>query len=151
MAEPLSLAASIIAVLQLTAKTFEITYGYISAVKDANSEIRRLDDGLSKLKSLLLGLEELEEGSEEEEHSDDGADEKKETRKQSLAMWLEECKDELECLVKKLGNAHNQENKLKEFAAKIMWPLNRDDVERVHKLIEENKTTVMLGLGIKNL
>lgn len=59
MAEGLALAASIIAVVQISGTVISLCNSYQSAVKKASKEILQLSDGVSSLKDVLDELAKL--------------------------------------------------------------------------------------------
>ncbi|KAL5330790.1 hypothetical protein ACEPPN_000313 [Leptodophora sp. 'Broadleaf-Isolate-01'] len=59
----LSGAASIIAVIDISAKIFEICQTYVSAVKEARKDIQRLRDGVTSLQDVLTDVRDLAEDS----------------------------------------------------------------------------------------
>lgn len=59
MADPLSIAASIIAVLQATGKVIAICYDYKSCASDSSWELPRIIDEIKGLRNVLEALEKL--------------------------------------------------------------------------------------------
>jgi hypothetical protein len=59
MADPLSIAASIITVIQVTDQVLTCCYTYVGRVKSATADIDRAVQETSLLKGLLLNLYEL--------------------------------------------------------------------------------------------
>lgn len=57
MAEALGLAASVLAVLELTSKLLSLGYEYIRSAKDAPEDLRSLVDELNSLNTVLVSLE----------------------------------------------------------------------------------------------
>jgi hypothetical protein len=54
-------AASIIAVIDISAKIFELCQTYFSAVKEAREDIRRLRDGVTSLHDVIIEVRDLAE------------------------------------------------------------------------------------------
>jgi hypothetical protein len=147
MAE-IALTASIIAVLQLGSKLMSLSYPYLSSAKDARTQISALRSELLELEAILL---ELQEGELNSGGENEGADNVAPVGKVILAQWLEECKTEIQRLVDELEKPIRERQLLKRFAAKVAWPLKRQDVDRLVALVQRKKAGVGLGIGIENL
>jgi hypothetical protein len=130
MADPLGIAASIIAVLQLTASVIE----YLRATRDARKDRVDFLSEASGLRELLLALQ----NRVEESHADD--------------LWLaqvrqlgvrdgplDQFKSHLEHLVSKLGASEG-------IRGTLTWKFNKPEVEAIISRIERLKMLVSLAL-----
>lgn len=59
--DSLSGAASVIAVIDISVKIFELYQTYISVVKEARKDIQRLRDGVISLQDVITDVKDLEE------------------------------------------------------------------------------------------
>jgi ankyrin repeat domain-containing protein 50 len=57
--DPVSAAASVIAVVQISAQIFDLCLTYYSEVKDARTDIKRLRDEIISLQSVLIQIADL--------------------------------------------------------------------------------------------
>jgi hypothetical protein len=146
--EPLSVTASIIAVLQVTSKIISICYDYTSAVKNSSSELSRVIEEIKDLRNVLETLEQL---ARKAESSDPAAG----VQLPALQLLSEpeggplaKCLAELEALKQKLtpqslnGQAKSKRKALLEA---LGWPLKEKETEKILRNIERFKTTLALA------
>jgi hypothetical protein len=130
MADPLSVAASIVALLQLT----QVVVQGLSCMKDASKERLHIRDEIIYVSGLLFNLK--------GQVSRDGT-------------WggivgslvgprgpLEQLKDALEQLAKMLSPAEG----LRKLGKSIAWPFQKGEVDWILKRIERQKAFIMLVL-----
>jgi hypothetical protein len=118
----LSAAASVIAVIQISAQVFTLCNDYFLVVKDARKDIQRLRDEVSSLHDVLENIAEMAEFPAAAKLSTlnilikpDGP--------------MELCRRELERLKAKLDPGHGQ-GKMKRFGLRALkWPFSSNDVE----------------------
>jgi hypothetical protein len=131
--DPLSVTASIIAILQLSGKVV----GYLTDVKDASRERATCAIEVSNLYSLLLNLKfNLEEGD---------ANTPWHTAVQALAFKngpLEQFKQALETLQSKIRDG----GRLKKAGDILMWKFKKEEMDSILDRIERLKTLVQIAL-----
>jgi hypothetical protein len=135
MADPLSITASIIAILQLTSSVIE----YLRAVCDARKDRVALLFEASGLHELLLALQNCVEESNAEDPWFT------EVRKLGVGGGpLNQFKSHLERLVSKLGPAEGLQGML-------TWNFNKSEIEGILSKIERIKMLVSLALTNNHL
>ena len=147
--DPLSINASIIAVLQATHAVISVCYDYRSAVKNSSWELPKVIDELTSLRNILETLERLARKAE-------SADPVAESRLPNL-KWLCEgpagplvtCLKEVEALEKKLAPppwSGQAKSKRSAFIAALGWPLKKEDTKKTLENIERSKNTLNLAI-----
>ena len=136
--DPLSVTASIIAVLQLSTKVL----GYLNDVKDASKERAKCAVEASSLHSLLLNLRfRLEEGS---------ADKPWYTAVRALAVEngpLDHFKQALGLLQTRMRNG----GRLKKVGEALLWKFKKEEIAGILDRIERLKTLVDIALQMDHL
>lgn len=136
--DPLSVTASIIAILQLSTKVL----GYLNDVKDASKDCRKCTLEASNLYSLLVNLRfRLEEGSSNEPWYN---------AVRALGVDngpLDQFKQALEQLQTKLTGGC----KMKMVSNALVWKLNNADVTSILARMERLKTLVQIALQMDHL
>lgn len=136
--DPLSVTASIIAVLQLSTKVL----GYLNDVKDASKERAKCAVEASSLHSLLLNLRfRLEEGS---------ADKPWYTAVRALAVEngpLDHFKQALGLLQTRMRNG----GRLKKVGEALSWKFKKEEIAGILDRIERLKTLVDIALQMDHL
>jgi hypothetical protein len=131
--DPLSVTASIIAILQLSNKVV----GYLTIVKDASRERATCAVEVSNLHSLLLNLKfHLEEGN---------ANTSWHTAVRALAVEngpLDQFKQSLETLQTKMTDG----GRLKKAGDMLVWKFKKDEMASIFGRIERLKTLVEIAL-----
>ena len=137
MAEPLSIGASIIAVLQLTATV----YKYVNCVKESSQERSRLRDGIASACTPLYMLRDrLDEA---------GQDASLLSSVQSLGGQngpLDQFKKLLESLADRLASVDSKYRKLGGLRRNLGWPFRKDEVESILRAMESQKSLFHLAL-----
>ena len=137
--DPLSVTASVIAILQISGAIITICYDYRSRIKDAQKEASRIINDLNSLRHVLDSLFVLLE--DESEH--------KPVQRSALDKLvgddgpLGRCLVELNVLEKKLKPKEGW----RAAKASILWPLNNSDVKKVLQDIDSTKSTIQLALA----
>ncbi|SLM39321.1 P-loop containing nucleoside triphosphate hydrolase [Lasallia pustulata] len=159
MAEGLALAASIVAILQITNSVISVCHGYGAAAKDAPWELSKVNAEMKSLRNVLQTLQPL---AEQAEFASPSAG----TRLPTLALLcgprglLNCCLDEVRRLDERLENPSWSDSfgpKKKAFIQALRWPLNKaetmkvlDDVSRYRNIlnlaITADQTTLTLEI-----
>ncbi|KAF2257612.1 hypothetical protein CC78DRAFT_482883 [Lojkania enalia] len=131
--DPLSVTASIIAILQLSAKVLE----YLNDVKDASKDRTQCALEISNLYNLLFSLRaQVEEGDATNEWY---------TALQALAVEngpLDQFKQALETLQARITDG----GRLKKAGDILMWKFKKEEIASILGRIERLKTLVELAL-----
>lgn len=141
--DPLSGAASVIAVIQLSSTVLDLCKQYISKVKKAKEDIQRLNTEVEAFSAVLVRLKDLLHGPEAAKLPTSG----------SLDQVIQQCHDELEGLKQKLNpNRGKSRQKMKCFALRALkWPLTRKEVDETIVALEKHKTTLNTALSLDQL
>ena len=132
MSDPLSITASIIAVLQLT----NAVVSFLKDIKGGSEDRVRLRDEIWSTISLLEMLKyRVEEAETGDMHS-------RWDQKLSLVGPLNQLKHLLERLVSKLAPA----NRLERTIQKIMWPFDKNELKEILLTIERQKALFSLAI-----
>ena len=137
MADPLSVGASIIAVLQLTATVYQ----YLSSVPDASNERTRVRDGLASACTPLYMLRDrFDEANRDPSWNSSlralGGSDGPLTQFQKL----------LEQLASKLHPRNHRFGRLNEARQTLMWPFRTAEVQALLRSIENYKSLFQLAL-----
>jgi len=138
MAEPLSLAASIIAVIQVTSSVVSLCYDYRSSVKNASKEMKQLTDEITSLRDILETILKL---------VDDGASHPQLSTLQILTKkdgLLLKCKAEMEIVQSDLKPSPS--GGLRAMARTLKWPYAKGDVEKKVEQLNRLKSSLTLAL-----
>lgn len=132
MAEPLSTAASIIAVIQITAAVASLSYRYTNGLNRAPDDLQRF---MNELKLLTIVLSNLQISALE--------------NPESTALWnldhpIQSCTLEMGSLKGKLAP---KKNWLGSALAKLQWPLDETETMEYIWRIERLKSHFMLALS----
>jgi hypothetical protein len=131
--EGLGVAASVIAVVELSAKVASRLLEYSRKVKNAKDDIERLRRGVNGLAGMLQALDVLVRTPG-----------KTLPATQQLDGALEDCL----LLLKKLDEKLNPEKARKRHLWRWIWPFESEEVERVVNDLEPIKTTISLALQV---
>ncbi|KAH7417391.1 hypothetical protein BKA64DRAFT_299615 [Cadophora sp. MPI-SDFR-AT-0126] len=139
----LSAAASIIAVVQITASIASFLKDYYEGVRDARSDIQRLYRTISSLQAILSGVHSVTVQSRD--------------NLRIAALWakdggtLEHLHSELKNLEHKLGTDLETGGKVKRLMKSLKWPLQKGDVAKIVDSVEKHKSTLTIGISVENL
>ncbi|KAH6677075.1 hypothetical protein B0J14DRAFT_506370, partial [Halenospora varia] len=138
--EGLGAAASAIAVMQISAKVFDICRKYYLEVRDARSDIQRLCDEMTSLQDVLVNVADLSDAAGSEQ----------------LAVLqllekpngpLQECQNELNLLLQKLEIDAGKE-KMRRFGMRALkWPFSSTEVMKIIATLGRYKSTFNLALS----
>jgi len=135
--DPLSGAASVIAVVQVAGQVWSICWKYYSDAKDAKPEIDRLMGYVLALQNLFQQVEALAKGP--------GAD-KLVAFKEIIERTSLELEREFKMLQRMLEPGKRR-SILKSFGRRLKWPLQKEDVEKIIQLLERHKTTLITAMN----
>jgi hypothetical protein len=138
MMDPLSCAASIIAVIQLTGSIAGICGGYISKVKNAPKDILDLQMEISSLGGVLELLDKLLRGPNG----------KKLTTLQELSDQAAKCSSILKILSDKINPETTQSSVRRWGLRAFKWPLTRTEVDEAIRQLERYKSLFSLALQV---
>jgi hypothetical protein len=135
----LSAAASVIAVIQISEDVVSLCSQYLKAVKNAKSDIVRLQGELSSLKPVLEGAQKLLEGPNAA---------RLETSR-PLLDGLRGCYSQLEDLETKLkGNG----KRMRYFGLRALkWPFKSKKVDNIIQTLSKFRDTLSAGLNIDQM
>ena len=151
--EPLSVTASVIAVLQAANAVISVCYNYSAAVKDSPWELSRVTEEVKSLRNVLEALVQLAKQAET-------ADPMAETKLPTLKLLcesdakpgpLENCLEELRWLEKKLSSpkwAGADGSKRRAFVQAMSWPLKEGETTKTLERISRFKATLALALTV---
>lgn len=133
----LGAVASIIAMMQISGKIFDLCRKYYLGAKDARKDIRRLRDEMTSLQDILTSIVDLADAPGSANLSIFGLLNKPEGP-------IQRCRAELTELTAKLEQGND---KMKPFGLRCLkWPFSSKDVDKAIKAIERQKETFSLAL-----
>ncbi|KAI9878906.1 MAG: hypothetical protein M1830_010154 [Pleopsidium flavum] len=135
MADPVSLSASIVSLLQLTATVVR----YLHDVKDASGDIRRLLVEISSIRGLLIGLKDLATLDEKWVYTIRALD--------GPNGPLLQFKCAIESLATKLMPVVG----LAKIGRSLAWPFQKGEIEDVLRRIERHKALFALALEMDHI
>ena len=140
----LSGAASIIAVIDIAAKIFEICQTYVLAVKEARKDIQRLRDGVTSLQDVLTDVKDLAEDSSSSKRSAF-------SRLNQYNGPVQQCERDLRRLMAQLELGEG-ESRMRQFGLRALkWPFSTKDIDKRLQVINDHKATFTLALISDNL
>lgn len=134
----LSSAASVIAVIQLTAALGKICGAYILEVKDARDDIITLQRAITALRGTLQDLQIFLQS-----HND-----KTLPTSSRLLSNIAECLSDLQALEVKIDPGRKKKQMRKLGFRALKWPLKRTEVEGVVQNLERYKSSFTLSLQV---
>lgn len=135
--DPLSGAASVIAVIQLTGSIVQICGKYLNNVKNTTQDIRRFQEKITALAQVLQSLDELIR------HNGN-----KFTTTEDLVDNIAKCSSALTKLKAKIDTERTQIGIRKWGFRAFKWPLTRQEVYGAIMELEWYKTTFALSLQV---
>lgn len=137
--DPLSGAASVIAVVQLAGSIFQICGQYLKNVKNATQDIQRFQEQIAALTKVLQSLYDLIRGSNGNTL----------TTMQDLINNIAKCSSVLEDLKVKIDPEITQQGVRRQWGLRAWkWPLARSEVDYTIKELDWYKTTFSLSLQV---
>ncbi|KAL5328216.1 hypothetical protein ACEPPN_001712 [Leptodophora sp. 'Broadleaf-Isolate-01'] len=136
-------AASVITVIDISAKIFELCQTYVSAVKEARKDIQRLRDGVTSLQDVLTDVRDLAEDSSLSGRSVF-------SRLNQYDGPVQQCERDLRRLVAQLELGEG-ESKMRQFGLRALkWPFSSKDIDKRLQIINDYKATFTLALTSDN-
>lgn len=135
--DPLSCAASVIAVIQLTGKIAEICGCYIRKAKNANRDILDLQQKISGLAEVLQMLEKLL-------HEPDGS---RLATSRKLFDHVTECSSTLTKVKEKIDPEATRRS-IRRLVGALKWPLEQAEVAEAIGAIDDYKSSFSLALQV---
>jgi hypothetical protein len=131
----LSGAASVIAVIDMSAKITALCFQYSIAVKDAKNDIERIKKKVGDIKRVLEGIKKLLDGPHQTRLS----------TTHDLFLSLEQCLQELGGLKFELESG----KAMSRFGARALkWPFTSKRVEKIVSSLEGHEHTFTLALQV---
>ena len=135
----LSAAASVIAVIQISGRVFDLCRTYYLEVRDAREDIKRLRDEVTTLQDVLTNVADLAEAPGSAKLSILGLLNQPDGP-------LQQCGTELQVLATKLELGQGKD-KMKQFGLRALkWPFSSKDIDKAIKAIGRYKATFGLAL-----
>ncbi|KAL2801721.1 hypothetical protein BJX63DRAFT_438558 [Aspergillus granulosus] len=139
--DPLSCAASVIAVIQLAGALADICGDYIKQVKNAQKDINDLNREINSLRSILESLNDILHGP--------GAE--KLISLQKIFNDVEECKGILKNLSNKINPGTTQSSLRWRGFRHWKWPLQRTEVDEAIRQLKEYTSLFVTALQIDHV
>ncbi|KAJ5796214.1 uncharacterized protein N7518_004754 [Penicillium psychrosexuale] len=136
--DPLSGAASVIALVQVTGTIVQICGKYINNVKNATQDIQRFQEKIVALAQVLQSLDKVTRGSNGN----------KLTTTQDLVDTIAKCSSALARLKDKIDPETTQRGMRKWGLRAFRWPLARSELDDAIMELEWYKTTFALSLQV---
>jgi hypothetical protein len=140
--EAVGSAASVITLIELSAKVASLCFQYSSAVKNARSDIERLRGELKRLTTTLQGAQQLLE-------SPNG---KRLQTSQGLRNGLIDCSSQLSQLQSRLEKKANPGPARKAMSRigfrALKWPFESKEIDAIIKNLERYRDTLSVGLAV---
>ena len=133
-----SAAASIIAIIEISAKVAALCVQYSVAVKNAGSDVQRLQGKVEDIGTILGNLKQKLEGPDRVRLSVTG----------KLTESLKGCQQTLQELEEKLQPSKTRTAMSRVGARALKWPFKSKELEKVRTTIERYQQTFSLSLQI---
>ncbi|KAI9784843.1 MAG: hypothetical protein M1839_001573, partial [Geoglossum umbratile] len=137
----LSGVASVIAVIDISAKILSLCFQYSVAVKDAKKDIERVQRKVTDIKAVLEKIKELL----------DGRDRARLSTTHELSDSLKECFRELEELKAELEPGKTRKAISRFGVRALKWPFTSKQVEGIVSSIERYKQSLVLALQVDQM
>jgi hypothetical protein len=137
--EGLSSAASVIAVIDLSAKIASLCYQYLGAVKEAKKDIERLEAEINSLQEVLGGIRHLLDRPE-------NAMRLEVTHKVSSS--LDSCREQLEIVQRRLEPGKTRKTMSRFGVRAFKWPFKSKEVDKIIQSLNRHKTTLASALQL---
>jgi hypothetical protein len=134
----LSGAASVIAVIGISAKITSISYHYAVDVKDAKNDIERVQRKVSDITHVLEKLKQLP----------DSQDKKRLSTTHGLSDSLKQCLWELEEMRAKLEPGKTRKTMSRIGMRVLKWPFTGKQVDKIVSILEGYQQTFILALQV---
>ena len=138
----LSVAANVIAVIQISEQVISACYNYYKTAKDAKKDIVNVINIVGGLKTTLDNLHLLLDESDDPDP--------RLSFPNSLVQALKTCEEALEKLATELGVKIERDLNTNEitftFKKKLTWPWKEKQIEKILEVIEKQKSTFILAV-----
>jgi ElaB/YqjD/DUF883 family membrane-anchored ribosome-binding protein len=134
----LSGAASVIAVIDISAKIASLCYQYSVAVKDAKDDIERVQRMVSDITHILEKIEQLLNSQDKTRLS----------TTQGLFNSIEQCLKELKSLETKLDAGKTRKTMSRFGLRALKWPFSSKQVDKIVLNLEGYEQTFSLALQV---
>ena len=144
--DPLSLTASLIAVLQISGTIISALYEYRTCVKDASKDAARVTQELNGLRSVL---ESILQAVEKEQARPNSSGLSRLSTFEALTQRnseLERCREDLESISKKLG-ADRDVSSWKTVGRSLVWPFKTKEIDKLLQGVQRAKSTMNFALS----
>ncbi|KAL8834139.1 MAG: hypothetical protein Q9170_003886 [Blastenia crenularia] len=149
--DPLSISASIVALIGATHAVVALCYDYAATTKGASSAVSKVIDELNSLRQVLESIERLSRGN-------DGTDPATTSRLENISQLCDPndgpIAKELDSLLEKIRPpswADRDGSKRKAVFQALVWPLKEGETKKALQAIERLKSTLDLALATDNL
>jgi predicted oxidoreductase len=137
----LSAAASVIAVIQITASLASILRDYYTGVRDAKADIQRLYYSMNSLRTVVAAVKQLNDRFE---------------KSLTLSALLTDQNGPLQSVLLELKRIETKIGGVpKDRSARVLkslkWPFQKAEVEKMVLAIDSNKSTLALQFTVENL
>ena len=149
--DPLSVTASIIAVLQASEVVISICCNYRSALQGTSWEVSRVLEEVRRLRNVLRKLEDLADKAETESRTEDSVLPTLRQLCEPKSGSLAQCLKALTALEKKLTPRDwigPDGSKRRHLTQALRWPLKRKETEQSLEMIEHFKSTLNLAISL---
>ena len=133
----LSAAASVIAVIDVSAKIASLCFQYSTEVKNAKDDVERIQRKLSDIKNLLEAVKQL-----------DGPNGLRLPATHRLSNSLEKCLLELQKLKKRLDPGKTRKAMSRLGMRALKWPFTSKEVENIVTTLEGYEQTFSFALQV---
>jgi hypothetical protein len=142
MADPFSLAAGSIAVIQISGSVAQLCGHYIHSAWNAPKDLGRLVAEIKAVEEILKILDERLQAKDKE-----GNPQFATLNQRAKQHSLKEYMTVLEKLQKKLDSSH----RIKRFFKGLLWPLRKEEMQELLELIDREKGHLQLLLQLESM
>ncbi|KAF8535913.1 vegetative incompatibility protein HET-E-1 [Trichophaea hybrida] len=135
--DPLSGAASVIAVVQISKEVLTLCVKYALDAKDAKDDIDRLSSEITALCDILNRVNDLTNGPDAAKHP----------ALRDLTMTISQCSLELTNLQTQLDPGKGRRVMKRLGLRALKWPFKSEDINKCIASLERSKTTINLALS----
>ena len=136
--EGLGIAASVIAVIELSAKIFSVCVEYSRTVKDATKDISRLQGELKSLQDVLEKIKQLL----------DGPNGSRLSASLLLSETLKGCLSQLQTLQSRLSPSIPRKYIGRIGLRALKWPFETKEADKIVRQLERCKQSISLALQV---
>ena len=134
----LSVAANVIAVIELSAKIAALCFQYSAAVKDAKKDIERLQTKVNDVKKVAEDVQQLLDGP----HSP------KLSTSQKLGQAIHGCFAQLQTIGTRLDPGKSRKAMSRLGLRSLKWPFESKEIDKLVKELENCNANISLALQV---